>query len=92
MQGNDIPAFTLSENAFNGETGDARYYNPQLNTLHTDQVWPAKTYSIWPGSNKYEFLHHQCISLLKKHLDKEKRLVFKKSKLCMNNTFLMEEH
>ncbi|XP_063049878.1 major histocompatibility complex class I-related gene protein-like [Engraulis encrasicolus] len=77
------PGRLISRDAFNGETGDVRYYNPQLNTLHTDHVWPAAVYSNWPSNFHflYEHLYHPaCISMLQKHLVNEKHRVLKKVK------------
>ncbi|XP_063049885.1 class I histocompatibility antigen, Gogo-OKO alpha chain-like [Engraulis encrasicolus] len=77
------PGSLISRDAFNGETGDVRYYNPQLNTLHTDHVWPAAVYSNWPSNFHflYEHLYHPaCISMLQKHLVNERHRVLKKVK------------
>ncbi|XP_062398297.1 major histocompatibility complex class I-related gene protein-like [Sardina pilchardus] len=73
----------ISRDAFNGESGDVRYYNPQLNTLHTDRVWPHAVDTIWPDD--FNFLYENayypnCISQLNKHLGNEKNRVQKKVK------------
>ena len=74
---NDNLGTSMSRDAFNGEGGDVRYYNPQLNTLHTDRVWPEKVDSF-RSFNVYPYLHPHCIQLLRKHLAKEKNRVCKK--------------
>ncbi|XP_063053467.1 major histocompatibility complex class I-related gene protein-like [Engraulis encrasicolus] len=72
----------INKDAFNGESGDVRYYNPQLDTFHTDHVWPECVDSSWPYNNfQFAHIYHPtCIGMLKKYLLTEKNLVLKKVK------------
>ncbi|XP_041956559.1 hereditary hemochromatosis protein homolog isoform X1 [Alosa sapidissima] len=49
LQENDDVGIYLSKDAFNGEAGDVRYYNPQNDSLHSDWVWPEAMDNTWPG-------------------------------------------
>ncbi|XP_062398409.1 major histocompatibility complex class I-related gene protein-like [Sardina pilchardus] len=72
----------MSKDAFNGEAGDARYYDPQSDSLHTDWVWPDTMDNTWPGGVHiaYALFHPHCINLLKKYKEREKNRVHKKMK------------
>ncbi|XP_063051587.1 hereditary hemochromatosis protein homolog isoform X1 [Engraulis encrasicolus] len=77
------PGVLFGHDAFNGEIGDARRYDPQLKKLHTDRVWPAAVDINWQDIFPviYEHvLHPACINMLQKHLVKEKNRIFKKVK------------
>ncbi|XP_063050251.1 class I histocompatibility antigen, Gogo-OKO alpha chain-like [Engraulis encrasicolus] len=79
---NDQPRGLIIRDAYNGESGDIRYYNPELNTLHTDRVWPeAADHSADSLHFMHEYIYHPtCISLLQKHLANERNRVLKKVK------------
>ncbi|XP_048100282.1 major histocompatibility complex class I-related gene protein-like isoform X2 [Alosa alosa] len=82
LQENDDVGTLMSKDAFNGEAGDVRYYNPQNDSLHTDWVWPDAVGNTWPGSVHiaYALFHPRCIKLLKKYLAREKNRILKKMK------------
>ncbi|XP_041956553.1 major histocompatibility complex class I-related gene protein-like [Alosa sapidissima] len=82
LQENDDVGIYLSKDAFNGEAGDVRYYNPQNDSLHSDWVWPEAMDNTWPGGVHiaYTWYHDLCIERLKTHLAKEKNRIFKKMK------------
>ncbi|XP_062398291.1 major histocompatibility complex class I-related gene protein-like isoform X2 [Sardina pilchardus] len=74
----DIGAF-ISKDAFNGEAGDVLYYNRQLDTVHSDTVWPGTVVSVCtPLMHRYYY--SLCIAILKTSLDEEKNRVLKKMK------------
>lgn len=80
------PGGLINKDAFNGESGDVRYYNPQLDTFHTDHVWPECVDSSWPYNNfQFAHIYHPtCIGMLKKYLLTEKNLVLKKGRPTFN--------
>ncbi|XP_076126814.1 class I histocompatibility antigen, Gogo-A*0201 alpha chain-like [Alosa pseudoharengus] len=80
LQGIDDVGTFLSKDAFNGEAGDAHYYDAQSDSLHTDWVWPDALENTWPGGAHiaYQWFHSRCIELLKTNLEKEKNRVLKK--------------
>lgn len=60
------------------EKGDAHYYDPLLNRLYTDKVWPQTVFH--QHVVYYHLYHSYCIELLKKRLAKEKKRLLKKGK------------
>ncbi|XP_048100283.1 zinc-alpha-2-glycoprotein-like [Alosa alosa] len=80
LQGNDDVGTLMSKDTFNGETGEVRYYDPQSDSIYTDQVWPDAVDSIWVGSVHlvFAYYHPLCIEHLKTNLEKEKNRVLKK--------------
>ncbi|XP_076126816.1 HLA class I histocompatibility antigen, A alpha chain-like [Alosa pseudoharengus] len=80
LQENEDIGTLTHKDAFNGATGDVRYYNPQSDSLYTDQVWPDAVDGIWVVSVHiaFAYYHPLCIETLKTNLEKEKNRVLKK--------------
>ncbi|XP_041956554.1 major histocompatibility complex class I-related gene protein-like isoform X1 [Alosa sapidissima] len=80
LQENEDIGTLTHKDAFNGAIGDVRYYNPQSDSLYTDQVWPDAVDGIWVGSVHiaFAYYHPLCIETLKTNLEKEKNRVLKK--------------
>ncbi|XP_063051962.1 major histocompatibility complex class I-related gene protein-like [Engraulis encrasicolus] len=79
----DQPGGMTNRDAYNGESGDVRNYNPELNTLHSHRVWPegVNIFSADKCHFMYEYIFHPtCISLLKKYLSSERNRTLKKVK------------
>ncbi|XP_048093203.1 major histocompatibility complex class I-related gene protein-like [Alosa alosa] len=80
LQENEDIGTLTHKDAFNGAIGDVRYYNPQSDSLYTDQVWPDAVDGIWVVSVHiaFAYYHPLCIETLKTNLEKEKNRVLKK--------------